>query len=56
MLDATCAPANIKYPTDLHLLNHSREILETIMDTLHQPLVGTMDKHARTGTRPAKPF
>jgi len=44
MLDATCAPADIKHPTDLNSLNHTREILETIIDTVHQPLVGTMDK------------
>lgn len=44
MLDATCAPADIKYPTDLHLLNHAREILESIIDTLHRPLVGVLEK------------
>lgn len=44
MLDATCAPADIKYPTDLGLLNHAREILEGIIDTLHQPLVGVAQK------------
>lgn len=44
MLDATCAPADIKYPTDLGLLNHAREILEGIIDSLHQPLVGVAQK------------
>lgn len=44
MLDATCAPADIKYPTDLGLLNHAREILEGIIDTLHQPHIGHMEK------------
>jgi transposase, IS5 family len=44
MLDATCAPADIKYPTDLVLLNHAREILEDIIDVLHQPLIGKMEK------------
>jgi IS5 family transposase len=44
MLDATCAPADIKYPTDLGLLNHAREILERIIDTLHQPHIGQMEK------------
>lgn len=44
ILDATCAPADIKYPTDLHLLNHAREILESIIDTLHEPLVGVLEK------------
>jgi IS5 family transposase len=44
MLDATCAPADIKYPTDLGLLHHGREILEGIIDTLHQPHIGQMEK------------
>nr|WP_212963302.1 IS5 family transposase [Cohnella xylanilytica] len=44
MLDATCAPADIKYPTDLGLLNHAREILEDIIDVLHHPLIGEMEK------------
>ncbi|SDK00658.1 IS5 family transposase, partial [Paenibacillus naphthalenovorans] len=44
MLDATCAPADIKYPTDLGLLNHAREILEDIIDVLHHPLIGQMEK------------
>jgi transposase, IS5 family len=44
MLDATCTPADIKYPTDLGLLNHAREILEGIIDVLHDPLIGEMEK------------
>lgn len=44
MLDATCAPADIKYPTDLGLLNHAREILEDMIDVLHHPLIGKMEK------------
>ncbi|WP_159888765.1 IS5 family transposase, partial [Paenibacillus puerhi] len=44
MLDATCAPADIKYPTDLGLLNHAREILEDIIDELHRPHISTMEK------------
>ena len=44
MLDATCAPADIKYPTDLGLLNHAREILEDMIDALHHPHIGLMEK------------
>ncbi len=29
MLDASCAPSNIKYPQDFQLLNDAREKLET---------------------------
>ncbi|MDY6967017.1 MAG: IS5/IS1182 family transposase, partial [Halobacteriota archaeon] len=38
ILDATCAPSDIRYPTDLSLLNDSREKLEIIIDVLHNPL------------------
>lgn len=31
IIDATCAPANIRYPQDISLLNEAREKLETIM-------------------------
>ncbi|MCK9912586.1 IS5/IS1182 family transposase, partial [Microbacteriaceae bacterium K1510] len=40
MLDATCAPADISYPTDLKLLNEAREKLEAIIDVLHEPFAG----------------
>ena len=30
-LDASCAPANIRYPQDISLLNEAREKLETII-------------------------
>jgi DNA-directed RNA polymerase subunit E'/Rpb7 len=35
MIDATCVPAYIAYPTDVNLLNEAREKLEGIIDTLH---------------------
>ena len=41
MIDATGAPADSTYPTDLKLLNHAREISEIIVDTLHCPYIGT---------------
>jgi len=37
ILDATCAPADIRFPTDVSLLNESREKLESIIDDLHIP-------------------
>jgi len=39
LVDATCTPADVAYPTDLNLLNKAREKAEQIIDTLH---------HART--------
>lgn len=35
ILDATCAPADIAYPTDVGLLNEAREKLERIVDILY---------------------
>jgi IS5 family transposase len=35
LFDATCVPGDIRYPTDLSLLNEGREKLEEIIDTLH---------------------
>ena len=36
MIDATCAPANIRYPQDVSLLNEAREKLETILYRFHK--------------------
>ncbi|WP_046722046.1 IS5 family transposase [Heyndrickxia coagulans] len=44
ILDATCAPADIAYPTDLGLLNEAREKLEHIIDVLHEPHKGKLRK------------
>lgn len=44
ILDATCAPADIHYPTDLWLLNQVREALEEIIDVLHKPHIGILKK------------
>src|SRR5690606_17827726 len=44
LVDATCAPADIAYPTDVNLLNEAREKLEAIIDTLHKPVIGEVAK------------
>jgi transposase, IS5 family len=36
MVDATCTPADISYPTDIKLLNKAREKSEQIIDALHK--------------------
>ncbi len=36
IVDATCTPADISYPTDLKLLNQAREYTEKILDKLYQ--------------------
>jgi hypothetical protein len=35
LIDATCVPADITYPTDLKLLNDAREKTEALIDHLH---------------------
>ena len=35
-LDATCTPADIRFPTDLSLINEAREKLDELIDCLHQ--------------------
>lgn len=37
IVDATCAPSNIRYPQDASLLNEARENTEKIIDSLHAP-------------------
>ena len=44
IIDATCAPADIRYPTDINLVNEAREKSEHIIDTLFEPLKGTQRK------------
>ena len=39
LIDATCTPADIKYPTDISLLNDAREKTEGIVDIFHKEIV-----------------
>ena len=48
IIDATCAPADLRYPTDLDLLNQAREELEEILDALYEPLKEQVEKKPRT--------
>ena len=36
IIDATCAPSNIRYPQDVSLLDEARENAEKIIDVLHE--------------------
>lgn len=51
IIDATCAPADIKYPTDLSLLNESREKAEEIIDALHDKRKGKKPRTYRNKAR-----
>jgi hypothetical protein len=44
LIDATCAPADIRYPTDISLVNEAREKGEQIIDRLFEPLKGSCPK------------
>jgi hypothetical protein len=52
--DATVAPADISYPSDLKLLNEAREQTEEIIDTLYEPLKDQLDQKPRTHRRKAR--
>lgn len=51
ILDATCAPADIHFPTDVALLNDSRVKLEELIDHLHE---GSDEKKPRTYRQKAR--
>ena len=44
LVDATCVPADITYPTDVGLLNKGREKLEALVDILHAQEKGKKKK------------
>ncbi len=44
VVDATCTPADIRYPTDISLVNEAREKSERIIDILFEPLKGQAKK------------
>ncbi|MDJ0583445.1 IS5 family transposase [Crocosphaera sp.] len=48
ILDATCAPGDIKYPTDLEILNQGRKATEQIIDTLYESIKVKLKKKPRT--------
>ena len=48
LVDATCAPAGISYPTDLGLLNRARVHTEKIIDILYKSLKGPIKNKPRT--------
>ena len=54
VLDATCAPADIRYPTDLNLLNQAREASEKILDVLYRSIQSSYQRKPRTYRRNAR--
>ena len=54
LLDATVAPADIRYPTDIKLLNEAREQTEIVIDALYQQVKEQLPKKPRTYRREAR--
>ena len=51
IVDATCAPSNIRYPQDVSLLNEARENAEKLLDILHSPTDGKKPRTYRKRAR-----
>ena len=48
LLDATVAPSDIRYPTDIKLLNEAREQTEIVIDALYKQVKEQLPKKPRT--------
>ena len=51
IVDATCAPSNIRYPQDVSLLNEARENAKKLLDVLHDPADGKKPRTYRKRAR-----
>ncbi|SCZ76341.1 transposase [Acidaminobacter hydrogenoformans] len=56
ILDATCAPSDIRFPTDLRLLKEALEKLEDMIDALHAPDISVAAKHRTYHNRARKDY
>ncbi len=54
LIDATCAPADIRHPTDLSLLNEAREVTETLIDAMHTHVRDAFGHKPRTHRKKAR--
>ncbi len=54
LIDATCAPVDIRYPTDLSLLNEAREVTEKLIDAMHPQVRETFGFKPRTHRKKAR--
>ena len=54
ILDATCTPADISYPTDIKLLNQARENTEKILDRLYEQVKDKFGRKPRTYRQKAR--
>jgi hypothetical protein len=56
ILDATCAPQDIKFPTDVTLLNEAREKLEMYIGKVFKPFRGALTKPKMDREKARKAF
>ena len=54
LIDATCVPGDIRYPTDLSLLNEAREVTEKLIDAMHPPIREAFGQKPRTHRKNAR--
>ena len=54
LIDATVAPADVKYPTDVDLLDAVRKDTEKIIDLMHKQQQGKGEKKPRTDRKQAR--
>jgi hypothetical protein len=54
ILDASCIPSDLEYPTDLGLLNKARETSNKYLDKLYKPLKGKIEKKPKTDRKQAR--
>ena len=54
LIDATCAPADIRHTTDLSLLNEGRELSEMLIDAMHAQVRDAFGHKPRTHRKHAR--
>ena len=54
LIDATCAPVDIRHPTDLSLLNEAREVTEILIDAMHPQVRESFGHKPRTHRKQAR--
>jgi IS5 family transposase len=54
LIDATCAPVDIRHPTDLSLLNEAREVTEILIDAMHPQIRESFGNKPRTHRKKAR--
>ena len=56
LIDASCVPAYIRYPTDLSLLNKACEVTEKLIDRMHPQIRKVFGPMPRTVIKTSKSF